>query len=280
MPKRDASGGRDARLVERVDSDGTEIRYEVRGQGGGDPLVFVHASPFVEWYLPLIDWLPSRTTVHYHRRPPQLPNGRWVPLTVGADAGTCARLLDHLGWASAHVVGHSYGAIVALQLALDAPGRVRTLTLLEPAARGVSSSPDSAAALGPVFEAYRSGDTAAAVDLFLGVVCGDGYRADLERILPGGFATAVARADVFLQAEMPAIGGWRFGPADAAKVTAPVLSVRGTDTAPRFVEASDLVQTWFPDAEQLWLADTGHFLMLQRPEEVAKSLVDFVERRS
>jgi pimeloyl-ACP methyl ester carboxylesterase len=85
---------------------------------------------------------------------------------------------------------------------------------------------------------------------------------------------------VFFQAEMPAIGGWRFGPDDAASVTAPVLNVRGTDTAPRFVEASDLVQAWFPHAEELRLADTGHFLMLQRPEEVAKGLLAFLERRS
>lgn len=266
--------------MERVEIDGTEITYEVRGESAGEPVLFVHASPFVEWYLPLIEWLPALSTVHYHRRPPQLPDGGVAPLTVAADAATSARLLDHLGWTSAHLVGHSYGAIVALQLALDAPDRVRTLTLLEPAARGASASPEAAAALGPVFAAYRRGDTAGAVDLFLGIVCGPGYRADLERILPGGFATAVARADVFFQAEMPAIGGWSFGSADAAEVAAPVLNVRGTDTAPRFVEASDLVQTWFPDAEQLWLADTGHFLMLQRPEEVAKGLVAFLERRS
>ncbi len=266
--------------MERVEIDGTEIRYEVRGQGGGERVVFIHASPFVEWYLPLVDWLAALTTLQYHRRPPQLPDGGCTPLTVAADAATCAGLLDRLGWANAHVVGHSYGAIVALQLALDAPGRVRTLALLEPAARGVSASSEAAAALGPVFEAYRRGDRAAAVDLFLGIVCGAGYRAELEQALPGGFAAAVARADVFFQAEMPAIGGWRFGPDDAAQVTAPVLNVRGTDTAPRFVEASDLVQTWFPRAEELWLADTGHFLMLRRPEEVARGLLTFLERTS
>jgi hypothetical protein len=150
------------------------------------------------------------------------------------------------------------------------------MTLLEPAARGVSSSPEAVAALVPVFGAYRRGDRA--VDLFLGVVCGAGYRDELERVLPGGFATAVSRADLFFQAEMPAVGGWGFSAADAAQVTAPILNVRGADTASRFVEASDLVQPWFPQAEELWLPDTGHFLMVQRPEEVALGLVDFLER--
>jgi pimeloyl-ACP methyl ester carboxylesterase len=264
--------------VERIEIDGTEVRYEVRGQGGVEPVVFVHASPFVEWYLPLIDWLPAHTTLHFHRRPPELPGGGFAPLTVTADAATCAGLIDHLGWTSAHLVGHSYGAIVALHLALDDPGGVRSLALLEPAARGVSASPDAAAALGPVFAAYRAGDLATAVDLFLGIVCGPDYRTELDRALPGGFATAVSRADVFFQAEMPAIGGWRFGPDDAARIAAPVLNVRGATTAPRFVEASDLVQAWFPRAEEVWLPDTGHLLMLQRPEEVAKALVAFLER--
>lgn len=262
--------------MERALIEGTEISYELLGQG--EPVVFVHASPFVEWYRPLIGHLPGVATLLYHRRPSRQPGDGFAPLTVDADAATCARLLDHVGWDCAHVIGHSYGAVVALQLALDAPGRVRTLTLLEPAARGVSSSPEAAAALGPVLDAYRRGDRDRAVDLFLGVVCGAGYRDELERLLPGAFATAVSRADVFFQAEMPAIGGWHFGAADAAHITAPILSVRGADTAARFVEASDLVRSWFPHAEEMWLPRTGHFLMLQRPAEVADGLVDLLER--
>ena len=266
--------------MERIRIDGTEVSYQVRGDGSGTPVVFVHASPFVEWYGPLIDELPGLTTLHYHRKPPQLPAGGFAPLTVAADAATCAALLEHLGWDRAHVVGHSYGSIVALQLALDHSGGVATLMLLEPAARGVSASPDATAALGPVFAAYRDGDRERAVDLFLRLVCGDGYRTVLEQRLPGGTDLAIERADMFFHSEMPAIGGWRFGPADAARVTTPILNVRGTDSAPRFVEASDLVQTWFPDAEQLRLADTGHFLMLQRPAEVAAGFLDFLSRRS
>jgi pimeloyl-ACP methyl ester carboxylesterase len=263
--------------METVHIDATEISYDVRGDGGPG-IVFVHASPFVEWYLPLLDRLTGTTTLHYHRRPPRLPGGGYAPLTVAEDAATCARLLDHVGWTSAHAVGHSYGAIVVLELARAAPDRVHTLTLLEPAARGVSSSPEATAALGPVFAAYRDGDRERAVDLFLSVVCGTGYRPELESLLPGGFATAVERSDVFFQAEMPAIGGWRFGPEDAAGIAAPVLNVRGADSAPRFVEAADLVQGWFPGAEQLRLPDTGHFLMLQRPAEVASALAEHFGR--
>jgi hypothetical protein len=36
-------------------------------------VAFVHASPFVEWYRPLVDHLPGLITLHYHRQPPQQP---------------------------------------------------------------------------------------------------------------------------------------------------------------------------------------------------------------
>jgi pimeloyl-ACP methyl ester carboxylesterase len=32
----------------------------------------------------------------------------------------------------AHIVGHSYGGAIALQLAVDAPNKIHTLSLLEP----------------------------------------------------------------------------------------------------------------------------------------------------
>ena len=48
-------------------------------------------------------------------------------MTMQGLAGDCIALLNHLGIASAHVAGHSFGAGVALQMAIDAPGRVRKL---------------------------------------------------------------------------------------------------------------------------------------------------------
>jgi pimeloyl-ACP methyl ester carboxylesterase len=146
---------------------------------------------------------------------------------------------------------------------MDTPEHVGTLALLEPALRDVPSSVAVAAALQPVIVAYRSGDTAGAVDGFLRHVCGDGYRTTLEQVIPGAFGEALDNADLFLQAEMPAVQQWTFGPSDAQRITHPVLDVLGAASAQRFAEGSQLVQTWFPHAERLTVPGAGHLLVVQ-----------------
>jgi pimeloyl-ACP methyl ester carboxylesterase len=57
-------------------------------------------------------------------------------LSVEQMAADALALMDHAGWASAHIVGHSLGGLIAMQLALMAKFRVRSLALLCTFARG------------------------------------------------------------------------------------------------------------------------------------------------
>jgi pimeloyl-ACP methyl ester carboxylesterase len=262
--------------VDRYVFDDVELTYQVQGRGA--PVVLVHASAFVSWYGPLVEGLTDLTTLRYRRRLRPSESGGYRPLTVADDAAICGRLMDHVGWPRAHIVGHSYGALVALQLAMDAPERVGSVALLEPAARGIASSAQVAAALEPVVAAYRSGDTGGAVDAFLRHVGGDGYRAVLDRVVPEASGDALAEADLFFQVEMPAVRRFRFGPTDAARITAPVLNVVGAESVPRFKEGGELVQSWFPEAERLTVPRAGHLLMLQNPAAVARGISEFLTR--
>jgi pimeloyl-ACP methyl ester carboxylesterase len=262
--------------MDRLEFDDVEVSFQVHD--AGERIVLVHDSPFVSWYRPLVEQLDEFSTLVYRRRLRLTPSGSYRPLTVEEDAAICSRLMGHVGWPAAHLVGHSYGALVALQLAVDAADRVGSVALLEPAARGISSAEAVVAALQPVFAAYRSGDRAGAVDSFLRHVCGDGYREPLERVIPDAFAEALADADLFFQAEMPAVKGFSFGPGDAERVTQPVLNVSGADSVPRFIEGAALMQSWFPHAERLTVPDAGHLLMVENPTAVADGLKLFLAR--
>jgi pimeloyl-ACP methyl ester carboxylesterase len=57
-------------------------------------------------------------------------------LTVEQMAADTLALIDHAGWDSVHLVAHSLGGLIALEVALSAKARVRSLTLLCTFARG------------------------------------------------------------------------------------------------------------------------------------------------
>jgi pimeloyl-ACP methyl ester carboxylesterase len=90
------------------------------------------------------------------------------------------------------VVGHSSGANIALQLALDATGSVRSLTLMEPAVMDVPGAREFAESyIDPVMRHYSAGAKAQAVDAFMRAVAGPRYRAVMERALPPSYFTRV-----------------------------------------------------------------------------------------
>lgn len=263
-------------MIDRLTFDDVDLTFETCGEG--ERVVLVHATAFVGWYAPLVEHLTDFSVLRYRRRLTPDGAGHLRPLTVAEDAAICARLMEHAGWPSAHIVGHSYGALVALGMALDAAPRVRSLGLLEPAARGISSAEQVVGALQPAFAAYRSGDKAGAMDAFLRTVGGDGYRQVLDGALPGAFDDAVAEADLLFQSEMAAVQQFSFGPDEADRVTQPVLNVVGTESVGRFVEGGELVQSWFPGAERFSLPNAGHLLMVQNAAGMAQGLRAFLAR--
>jgi pimeloyl-ACP methyl ester carboxylesterase len=94
-------------------------------------------------------------------------------------------LLEHLRIERAHVVGHSSGGNIALQLALDAPEVVHSLVLLEPGLLNVPSGALLAEAFGPALQRYDAGDKEGAADNFVRWAIGPDYRAWLDRLIPG-----------------------------------------------------------------------------------------------
>jgi pimeloyl-ACP methyl ester carboxylesterase len=267
--------------MDRANIDGLTLEYEV--QGSGEPVVFIHGAHIGDTYWPLMTEpaLKDYRLIRYHRRGyagSSRPDGA---LPVSAHAADCLALLRKLDAVPAHVVGHSSGGAIALQLALDAPEAVRSLTLLEPALLQVPSGAALFEALGPSVQMYEAGDKAGAVDAFLQVVCGKTYRTAAERVLPGALAQAAADADSFFTGELPAVGEWTFSEKDAARITQPVLSVLGANSdaavgLPVFGEIHQRVLEWVPQAKPFILPEAAHLLQVENPRGMAQGLAAFL----
>jgi pimeloyl-ACP methyl ester carboxylesterase len=266
------------RSLERAALDGVELDYEVRGTG--EPVMLVHAGVCADWFKGLMEepaLAGGHRLVRYHRvgyaGSSRLPG----PVSIADQAAHCRSLMRHLGIERAHFVGHSSSADIGLQLALDAPGTVGSLALLEPALPAVPTGPYGPQAV----ERYRAGDKAGALDTWMRALCGPDYRETLEQVLPGAFEQAVADADTFFAQELPAVRGWSFGEEDAHRVTQPALAVLGARTrevTPVFDQRHELLLAWLPDVEPFVLPDATHLLHVQNPGGMAEGLAAFIAR--
>ena len=159
-----------------------------------------------------------------------------------------------------------------LQLALDAPDLVYTLSLLEPAVPSPSTDqpPHNAEnPFAPIVKAHERGDMETAMERFLELVCGAGARTLLERAVPEAFAHGVQACDFFLRVEVPAILQYDFDTEHAERVRAPVLNVVGERSVSGFIDGAETVPRWSPARSASCLHDATHFLMVEQPDAMA-----------
>jgi pimeloyl-ACP methyl ester carboxylesterase len=255
------------------------VQLEYRTVGAGEPVVLVHAGVFADWFEPLLKEpsLSRYCLVTYHRVGYAGSSHVTGPVSIAQQAEHVRALMEQLQIDSAHLVGHSSGANIMMQLALDAPQKVRSLAVLEMALAVPASSPGRAG-IPQAMEFYRVGDKAAAVDTFMRAVAGPGYRAVADRALPGAFDQAVRDADTFFGQELPAVRRWTFGPAEAARIKQPVLLVMGGrshEVSPVWQQRQDLLMTWMSNAEPYVLDGATHMLHLENARGLAERLGAF-----
>jgi pimeloyl-ACP methyl ester carboxylesterase len=269
--------------MESAKVNGVELEYEV--VGSGEPVLLI--SPVLaDGFVPLIAEraLADRyQLIRYHKRGWLGSTHTPPPVSIADHAADAAALLDHLGLPRVHVAGHSSGAAVAAQLALDHPETVRTLTLLELSLFSVPSGEAFVEQAGPAFEAYGSGDPERALAIFMSAVSGLDWatcRAVLEASVPGAVAQTITDVDTFFGIELPALTEWTFSAEQAAAIQCPVLSVRGTDTQTLWVEVADFLRSSLPHVEDCVIDGAGHLLHIQRPQPVARGMAKFLGSNS
>ncbi len=262
-----------------LEIDDAQIEYEVRGQG--EPVLLIHLSVVADGLAYPLFARPEIAAryqlIHFHRRGYGGSTLGSVPLTAEREAADAASLLRHLGIRRTHVVGHSFGGQIALQLAVDGSDSVHSLALLEPS---LQPAPGGKARLeelfAPVMLAYRAGNKQKAMMTFLDAIFGPGWQPIVERTMPGAVEQAFQDFDTFVQ-EQASIQDWQFGPAEAGAIHQSMLSVLGVHTSPFMKAGRTLLHDWFPQAEDCDIEST-HLLQMQDPVAVANGLSAFFSR--
>ncbi len=267
----------------RVKTNGAELAYVVKGSG--DPILLISGGVFADAFYPLLKVMPLTKRyrlISYHRR--GYGNSTQVDTSgVKQEVADALALMRHLDIERAHVVGHSYGGVIALQLALDAPEKVGTLSLMEPPLVNIiPQDPKFVAGVTQLVAMYQAGKKAEAVDSFLRYAAGAGeeYKATIDTALPkGAWDLAVRDADILFRGDFPAVMSFRFTDQDAERIKQlPVLLVRGTDSGPTNIEIQRTLQEWLPHAKAVVLPNVTHLLQMKDPNLVADALVGFISK--
>lgn len=251
--------------------------------GKGPTAVVVHCSlGSVATWLPLIRVLPGRRIVSF-----DLPgHGRSGPVDAarGAHTQSCDMLkaLCALQPGSrVDLIGHSFGATVALRLAIEAPELVRSLVLIEPVLFAIARS------IAPeVFARYHENkadehaamarqDRAAAARAFHakwgGPRAWDELGADTRDYI-------CARIELIEEAK-PALEDDAHRLLDhggAARVLCPTLLVSGTESPPIIEAIIDGLARQIPNADRMVLAGAGHMAPLTHAGSLAPAIGRFL----
>lgn len=181
----------------------------------------------------------------------------------------------HLPDQPAHLIGHSFGATLALRIALDHPDRVKSLTLIEPVLFCAASGPGRAAHdahVADVPTAVLEGDTAKAARIFLSLWGAERFdalpptlqQAFTARIwIPDACAPALVQDSAHMLPRLP-------------RLNVPTLLLHGAKSPPVIAEIMAHLAETLPNARAQTLPAAAHMAPLTHPAKTAQAIGDFL----
>lgn len=198
-----------------------------------------------------------------------------------AQASAHLAVLDALGIGQALLVGHSFGARVALQLAITAPERVRSIVAICPEAFATERPPIGKLTAIPIL-----GDALAFVTLSpplvpVGLRALSKNKAWVTEEAAAGYAAPLAvkgtAAAQVWQARSPKDGPQPV-PQNLAAVRQPTLLLWGADDSVFPASDGQRLARILPEAQLRVLPDVGHLPHEEAAEEVSGEIVEFFRR--
>jgi pimeloyl-ACP methyl ester carboxylesterase len=233
-------------------------------------VVFLHGAGFDHsaWAL------HSRWFAHHGHGvlAPDLPgHGRssGAPLpTIAAMADWTAALLDAAGVSKAHLIGHSMGSLIALEIAARHPAKVFALSLIGTAATMT---------VGPDLLKAAEANGRDAIDMVS--IWGLGYQAELGGSLAPGLWMHSGAQRVLEQCrpgvlfnDLSACNAYQNALAAAATVAVPTTLILGERDMMTPARTGKALAAVLPNARTVVMPGAGHMMMVERPDELLAAL--------
>ena len=251
------------------------VRIAWERRGSGRPLVLVHGLGYARWgWEPVADSLAERFEVilldNRGIGESDAPPG---PYTVAEMAEDVLSVMDEAGLGSADVVGTSLGGMIAQELALTAPQRVRRLVLVCTTPGGPNAAPMPTVTLQLIAEAPTLEPLVALRRFVENALAPDPPDGIVERILEHRIATAQQPAAWAAQAAAGAtFDVWERLP----ELATPTLVMHGTEDVVVDPQNGDLLAERIPGAGLERFDGCGHLLFWEQPRRFVSAVGEFL----
>jgi 3-oxoadipate enol-lactonase len=250
-----------------------EVELDYERSGSGPPLLLIMgmSGTALHWGEPFLE--PLRRdfeVIVYDHRGVGASTRLEGPVTIREMAGDAAGLLEALEVDSAHVMGISMGGMIAQELALAHPERVRTLTLGCTYCGGEGSVLTSQDVLQRLTEAMTSGDRERALRVGFEVNVSATYASDeaaYARFLQIAERRAVAVPVVLAQMQACLAHDTN---ERLPGIAMPTLVMHGTEDQLLPVENGRLIASRIPGSQLEIFEGAGHLFIWERPERSAE----------
>lgn len=255
------------------------VSYKVHGEG--EPLVLImgFAAPRWAWFFQTRAFKKHYKVITFDNRGVGKTDKPSEPYTIKTMADDTIGLMDYLGIDKAHILGYSMGGIIAQELIIHYPERVRKLILSSTLAtiHQITSEMREALSLGEDFsfseEDIRSVDIRKALSSLVAL----GFNRSLYRMILVPIAPIYVRL-VGLKGPMgqiEAIAGCNTLER-LHTIQAPTLVIVGTGDKAALPRFSEVLANRIPDAKLVKVEGGSHGYIWEMPGKFNKEVLDFL----
>lgn len=256
-------------------------------KGSGEPVILIHGAigDYTAWGQQIDALALTHRAIAISRRyawPNQQPNrDDSFDCTVALHSNDLAAFMEALDIPSAHLIGHSYGAMIALRTAIDHPELVNSLVLGEPVVESLISGThigdsviaDTRISANLAVSHYEAGRDEAAMRTFIKMVFGsdESYDAVPQAWRDKWLQNLVEGICIAETQDMASLAR-----KDIAQLNIPSLLIEGEYSPAIFRLVTDSLNAILPNSELKVLSKASHGLQGENPVEFNRAVGKFL----